>query len=133
MRYVIYNVYYAANAPKAAEELITFIRKAYGSEFNEINFPDFAKKMSELAESANKGKAKIKYGLSTFEKNGVKSGEYKYYVESSTWGERDIARLNYIIVDKKWGTEKGVFLMHTTKEWNAIRLAEIEEKRKSIF
>ena len=59
MRYVIYNVYYAANAPKAAEELITFIRKAYGSEFNEINFPDFAKKMSELAESANKGKAKI--------------------------------------------------------------------------
>lgn len=105
MKYVFYEAFVSASAPKAAEEIIALIKKAVGSEMLPQYFPKFFCRLKEMAaEVTEKGKMTL-----TVELNEVENPHGKGIVNRiiqvrrfRDYGIDDVARLFCVSVKSEW-------------------------------
>lgn len=105
MKYVFYEAFVSASAPKTAEEIIALIKKVVGSEMLPVYFPKFVCRLKEMAaEVTEKGKMTL-----TVELNEVENPHGKGIINRSiyvrrkrNYGYDDVARLYCVSVKSEW-------------------------------
>lgn len=105
MKYVFHNAFVSSSAPKAAEEIISLIKKAVGSEMLPKYFPIFFCRLKEMAAEANeKGKVTLTVELHE-EKNIHGEGIVNrsiHVTRKRNYGYDDVARLYCVSVKSEW-------------------------------
>ena len=103
MKYVFYHIFYPASAPKSAEDLIRFLKRAVGTEMRTTYYEQFVKEIRQRVQEINeKGKVHLDISLDTIE-SGQSDGEGQITITSPrNWGPFDIVRLSFTRVDSLW-------------------------------
>lgn len=134
MKYVFYQVFYSASAPKAAGEIIQLMKQTVGSEMLKMYYPEFFKILKELVAAAN---ASGKHAPFRIESNsGIRYEDSRLHGQISVfqpnkWGQKDVARLEYIEVDSMWAARspQGDIKQYTFSEWDRMKFRNEQEKK----
>ena len=132
MKYVFYDAFVSASAPKAAEEIIALIKKAVGSEMLPVYFPKFVCRLKEMsAEVTEKGKMTLTVELTKGEnihgKGIVNRGIYVR--RKRNYGYDDVARLFCVSVESLWAEKySGELEKFSFSEWDRRRWEREKEK-----
>ena len=105
MSYVFHNVFYSSSAPKAANEIIDLMKRTSGSEIGEEELQVYIDKLKEKIEKANASgrhqRIQISHSQDIHYTDMKVHGQIRVFANSK-WGEKDIARLDYIQVNYGW-------------------------------
>lgn len=105
MKYVFHNVFWSSNAPKAADEIIELLKRTSGSEMMKGFFPSFLEIIKEIIDAANaKGrhaKLMMSHNRMVEYTDHKEHGQISIY-QKGKWGQKDVARINYIEVNHFW-------------------------------
>ena len=102
MKRVCYHIFYPANAPKSAQELIGFCKQAVGSEMTGVYFVKYLEAILKKVDEIN-AKGKIHLDVLHHKSPGSMSREDQITISSPRkWGSDDIVRLNFVVVDARW-------------------------------
>ena len=103
MKYVFYHIFYPANAPKSALDLIHFVASAVGTEMLPNYYQEFVKEVRRRVDEINKkGRIHLDVSLPTCE-SGIPMRNGQVRISSPRkWGADDIVRLSFIRVDSLW-------------------------------
>ena len=134
MKYVFYQVFYSSSAPKAAGEIIQMMKQTVGSEMLKMYYPEFFKALKDLVVAAN---ASGKHAPFRIESNsGIRYDDNRKHGQISVfqpykWGQKDVARLEYIEVDSMWAarTPHGDIKQYTFTEWDRLKYRNEQEKK----
>ena len=102
MKYVFYDVYYSASAPKTAAKIVAFMKGAVGCEMLTVYLEKFVATIRQLVEDANAtGRVDIEMSkkVDRHYNDGCRHGQIAVY-SKSRYGFKDIARLHFIEVDR---------------------------------
>lgn len=103
MKYVFYDIFYPARAPKSAEDLIRFLKRAVGTEMRTTYYEQFVKEIRQRVQEINgKGKVHLDVSMGTIESGRANRNGVITISSPRKWGPSDIVRLSFIRVDHLW-------------------------------
>lgn len=134
MKYVFYEAFVSASAPKAAEEIIALIKKAVGSEMLPVYFPKFFCRLKEMAAEANeKGKVTLTVELheaKNLHGEGIVNRSI-HVTRKRNYGYDDVARLFCVSVESLWAEKySGDLEKFSFSEWDRRRRESEKESEK---
>ncbi len=127
MKYVFYDVFWSASAPKAGLEIIDILKRASGSEMLKGYLPKFLDMLKRKIDEANNSGRHAKFEL--YHHQGVHYTDHKVHGQiaihqDAQFGKKDIARLHYIELNSMWA--ENFASGGELKQWD---IAEWEKKR----
>ena len=134
MKFVFYQVFCSASAPKAAGDIIQLMKQTVGSEMLKMYYPEFYGKLKGLVNVANGNGKHAPFKIESnsfirFDDNRL-HGQISVF-QPNKWGQKDVARLEYIEVDSMWAarTPQGDIKQYTFTEWDRLKYRNEQEKK----
>lgn len=130
MKYVFYHIFYPANAPKSALDLIHFVASAVGTEMQPDYYQEFVKEVRRRVDEINKkGRIHLDVSLSTCESGRPMRNGQVCISSPRKWGADDIVRLSFIRVDSLWTENfQGNLQKISFDKWDRMKY-EVEKKQ----
>lgn len=125
MKYVFYDIFYAASAPKAAADIIAYMKGSVGSEMLTGYMEKYVAGIRQMVKEANekrKMQMMVDYTNQVNWNHGRRSGTIRVY-KHAPYGYNDIARLYFVEVDSMWAeSSDGVLRQFTFSEWDRLKM-----------
>lgn len=127
MKYVFYDVFWSASAPKAGLEIIDLMKRTSGSEMLTTYLPKFLELLKGKIEEANKNGRHAKFELRHHQNMHYTDHKLHGQIcihQDGMYGKKDIARLHYIEVNQRWAEDfrnNGELRLWHFNEWDKKR------------